>query len=59
VSHPFVKAISGNEGWVGKGLFKPNRTRKVEGGLQKGLQEALDLNKKGVSGVKIWIDPRE
>lgn len=58
VSLPFIKAISGNEGWVGKGLYKPNVMQKVDGGL-KGAEEAFNLNKKGLSGVKVWVDPRE
>ncbi|PWN25901.1 quinone reductase [Jaminaea rosea] len=55
---PFIAAISGEDGWVGKGLYKPNRMEKIEGGL-KGLDEGLDRLKEGVSGVKLWLDPRE
>lgn len=55
---PFIQAISGEEGWVAKGLFRPNVMRKVPGGL-KVLDDALDQNKAGLSGEKVWIDPRE
>ncbi|CAO1616517.1 unnamed protein product [Parajaminaea phylloscopi] len=58
VALPFIKAISGNEGWIGKGLFKPNRVQKISGGLNS-LDKALDTLRAGVSGVKIVIDPRE
>lgn len=58
VSLPFIQAISGNEGWIGKGLYKPNIMQKVEGGL-KGTEEAFELNKKGLSGVKVWVNPQE
>lgn len=56
VSEPVVKALSGEEGWIGKGLFEPNRPQVVEGGLGA-LDKALDMNKQGVSGQKIVIKP--
>ncbi|CAO1630267.1 unnamed protein product [Sympodiomycopsis kandeliae] len=58
VSLPFIKAISGKEGWIGKGLYRPNAMQKVEGGL-KSVDKAFDLNKKGLSGVKVWVNPQE
>lgn len=58
VSLPFVQAISGNDGWMGKGLYMPNVMQKVEGGL-KATDEAFELNKKGLSGVKVWVNPQE
>lgn len=56
VSEPVVKALSGEEGWVAKGLLKPNRPLVLEGGLST-LDKALDMNKAGISGQKIVIKP--
>ncbi|KAH7407256.1 putative alcohol dehydrogenase [Cadophora sp. MPI-SDFR-AT-0126] len=56
LSEPLMKALGGNEGWIAKGKFVPNRVRVVEGGLTK-VDDALDLNKAGVSGVKVVIRP--
>lgn len=56
LSEPLMKALGGEEGWIAKGEFMPNRVRVVEGGL-KGVDEALELNKKGVSGVKVVVRP--
>lgn len=56
VSEPVVKAIGGEDGWIAKGLFKPNRPIVIEGGLGA-LDEALDRNKSGVSGEKVVIRP--
>lgn len=57
VSEPVVKAMSGDEGWIGKGLFEANRPQ-VVGGLSA-LDKALDMNKQGVSGQKLVIKPFE
>ncbi|PVH79431.1 GroES-like protein [Cadophora sp. DSE1049] len=56
LSEPLMKALGGEEGWIAKGAFVPNRVRVVEGGLEK-LDEALELNKSGVSGVKVVVRP--
>ena len=42
--------------WLASGDFVPNRVQVVSGGL-KALDEAMDLNKKGVSGVKVIVRP--
>ncbi|CAE7159747.1 unnamed protein product [Rhizoctonia solani] len=44
--------------WLKDGTFVPNRVQVVKGGLGA-LPEALDLSRKGVSGVKIVIHPQE
>ncbi|CAE6444731.1 unnamed protein product [Rhizoctonia solani] len=44
--------------WIKDGKFVPNRVQVVKGGLAA-LPEALDLSRKGVSGVKIVIHPQE
>ncbi|KDN43822.1 hypothetical protein RSAG8_05815, partial [Rhizoctonia solani AG-8 WAC10335] len=44
--------------WIKDGKFVPNRVEVVKGGLAA-LPEALDLSRKGVSGVKIVIHPQE
>ncbi|CAE7159755.1 unnamed protein product [Rhizoctonia solani] len=44
--------------WIKDGKFVPNRVQVVKGGLAA-VPEALDLSRKGVSGVKIVIHPQE
>ncbi|CAE6486631.1 unnamed protein product, partial [Rhizoctonia solani] len=44
--------------WMKDGKFVPNRVQVVKGGLAA-LPEALDLSRKGVSGMKIVIHPQE
>lgn len=56
VSEPLAKAIGGEDGWIAKGLFQPNRPIVIEGGLGA-LDQALDRNKAGVSGEKVVIRP--
>ena len=56
LSEPFAKHIGGPTGWIGLHLFRPNSVTVVEGGLAK-LDEALDKNKRGVSGEKVVIRP--
>lgn len=46
--------LGGEDGWIAKGLFKPNKVEVTEGGLEK-LQEGMEKNKNGVSGVKVII----
>lgn len=54
----FMKALSGENGYLAKGEMKPNRPLVVKGGLAS-LEEALAKNKKGVSGEKVIIKPNE
>ncbi|KAK0117281.1 hypothetical protein ONS96_013114 [Cadophora gregata f. sp. sojae] len=56
LSEPLMRALGGEEGWIAKGRFVPNRVRVVEGGLGM-VDEALELNKSGVSGVKVVVRP--
>jgi threonine dehydrogenase-like Zn-dependent dehydrogenase len=56
LSEPLVKALGGEDGYIAKGLYIPNRPHVVHGGLAA-LEEALALNKKGVSGEKVVIHP--
>ncbi|KAH7334878.1 GroES-like protein [Rhizoctonia solani] len=55
VSVPFWQKVGE---WVEKGELVPNRVQLVKGGLA-GIPEALDLSRKGVSGVKLVIRPQE
>ncbi|CUA67073.1 hypothetical protein RSOLAG22IIIB_02991 [Rhizoctonia solani] len=52
---PFWQSIGQ---WIKDGKFVPNRVQLVKGGLAAVL-EALDLSRKGVSGVKLVIRPQE
>lgn len=54
----FMKALSGEHGYLATGAIRPNRPLVVEGGLAS-LEEALAKNKKGVSGRKLVIRPNE
>lgn len=56
LSEPLFKRLGGEDGYIAKGLFIPNRPRVLPGGLGA-LEEALALNKKGVSGEKVVIRP--
>ena len=56
LSEPLAKSLGGEDGYVAKGLLKPNRPRVVSGGLMA-IEEALALNKKGVSGEKVIFRP--
>ncbi|VUC34028.1 unnamed protein product [Clonostachys rosea] len=58
LSEALAKALGGEDGWLAKGLFIPNRPSVVPGGLAK-LQEALNKVKEGVSGQKVIIKPQE
>ncbi|CAE6481068.1 hypothetical protein ACGC1H_005209 [Rhizoctonia solani] len=55
LSVPFWQKV---EEWTKKGEIVPNRVQLVNGGLA-GIPEALDLSRKGVSGVKIVVRPQE
>lgn len=56
LSEPFAKHLGGEDGYIAKGRFLPNRPLVISGGLAS-LDEALDTNMKGVSGEKVVIRP--
>ncbi|KAM0433869.1 hypothetical protein ACHAPT_003812 [Fusarium lateritium] len=56
LSEPLAEHLGGEDGWIAKGLFAPNRVTVVPGGLDN-IEEALAKNKRGVSGEKIVIRP--
>lgn len=56
LSKPMVKHLGGEDGWVAKGKFVPNRTTVLEGGLEA-LEEGLEKLKAGVSGQKLVVRP--
>lgn len=58
LSEPMAQILGGEDGWIAKGLFEPNRPVVVPGGLSA-LDDALEKNKKGVSGEKVVIRPFE
>lgn len=58
LSEPLARHLGGEDGYIAKGRFVPNRPLVVSGGLG-GLEEALAKNKKGVSGEKVVIRPFE
>jgi NADPH:quinone reductase-like Zn-dependent oxidoreductase len=58
ISEPLAKHLGGEDGYIAKGKFVPNRTVVVPGGLN-GLENALDKNEKGVSGEKVVIRPND
>ncbi|KAJ4340121.1 hypothetical protein N0V87_002742 [Didymella glomerata] len=47
-------SLGGETGWLAQGEFKPNRVDVLEGGLEK-LQEGMERNKGGVSGLKVVV----
>jgi NADPH:quinone reductase-like Zn-dependent oxidoreductase len=54
LSEPLATALGGQDGYIAKGLFTPNRPHVVPGGLAA-IEEALFLSKSGVSGKKVVI----
>ncbi|PTB39766.1 hypothetical protein M441DRAFT_59774 [Trichoderma asperellum CBS 433.97] len=58
LSEPFAKHLGGDDGYIARGLFEPNRPVIVPGGLAS-VEAALAKNKKGVSGEKVVIRPFE
>ncbi|KAL2112305.1 hypothetical protein VUR80DRAFT_7992 [Thermomyces stellatus] len=58
LSKPLAKHLGGEDGWVAKGLVRPNRVRVVDGGLGS-LDGALEKLKAGVSGEKLVVRPHE
>jgi D-arabinose 1-dehydrogenase-like Zn-dependent alcohol dehydrogenase len=58
LSEPLAIHLGGEDGYIAQGLFTPNRPHVVPGGLPA-IEEALSLNKSGVSGKKIVIRPQD
>ncbi|KAE8149798.1 chaperonin 10-like protein [Aspergillus avenaceus] len=58
LSEPMVKHLGGEDGYLARGLIVPNRVRVVPGGLGA-VEQALGLNKAGVSGEKLIVRPFE
>lgn len=56
LSKPLVKHLGGEDGWIAKGKFVPNRATVVEGGLAA-LEGSFERVKAGVSGVKLVVRP--
>lgn len=56
LSEPLARHLGGEDGYIARGRFVPNRPLVVGGGLA-GLEDALEKNKKGVSGEKVVIRP--
>ncbi|KAJ5263525.1 GroES-like protein [Penicillium angulare] len=56
LAEPMVQALGGENGWIAKGLFVPNRVRVIDGGIGA-VEAALKLNKDGVSGEKVVFRP--
>ncbi|KAG9091920.1 hypothetical protein FRC06_000325 [Ceratobasidium sp. 370] len=55
LSVPYWQVLSR---WIEEGKIVPNHVQVVDGGLS-GVPQALDLSRKGVSGVKLVIHPQE
>jgi NADPH:quinone reductase-like Zn-dependent oxidoreductase len=58
LSEPLARFLGGSDGYIAQGLFIPNRPHIVPGGLAA-VEEALHLNKNGVSGRKVVIQPQD
>ncbi|KAE8372708.1 chaperonin 10-like protein [Aspergillus bertholletiae] len=58
LSEPLVKHLGGEDGYIAKNLFVPNRVHLVQGGLSA-VEQALTKNKEGVSGEKVVFRPNE
>lgn len=56
LSEPFVKILGGEDGYIARGLFLPNRVEVVPGGLSA-VEDALGKSKRGVSGKKLVLRP--
>ena len=55
LSIPFYRTVGK---WIEQGKYVPNRVHLVNGGLAA-VPEALDVSRKGVSGVKVVVRPQE
>lgn len=58
LSEPLARFLGGHDGYIARGLFTPNRPHVLPGGLAS-IEEALSLNKSGVSGRKVVICPHD
>ncbi|KAK7738417.1 hypothetical protein SLS62_011405 [Diatrype stigma] len=58
LSEPLMAHLGGEDGYIARGLFRPNRPAVVPGGLAA-VETALAKNKNGVSGEKVVIRPWE
>jgi len=58
LSEPLMKAMGGEDGWLSKGMLKPNNIEVVPGGLES-LEVAFARSKSGVSGIKLIVRPCE
>ncbi|KAG9204924.1 hypothetical protein G6514_009380 [Epicoccum nigrum] len=58
LSEPLARVLGGPDGYIAEGLFIPNRSQIVPGGLAA-TEEAMRLSKDGVSGRKVIICPHE
>ncbi|GKZ26263.1 hypothetical protein AbraIFM66951_005516 [Aspergillus brasiliensis] len=56
LSEPMARELGGENGYLARGLLTPNRPLVVSGGLDA-VDEALSLNKAGVSGQKVIVCP--
>lgn len=56
LSEALLKNLGGEDGYIAKGVFQPNRPVVTSGGLAA-LETALKKNKDGVSGEKVVIKP--
>ncbi|KAF3400145.1 Zinc-type alcohol dehydrogenase-like protein [Penicillium rolfsii] len=56
LSEPMARELGGESGYLARGLLRPNRPLVISGGLNA-VEEALALNKSGVSGQKVIICP--
>ncbi|PWY96959.1 GroES-like protein [Testicularia cyperi] len=58
VSEPLAHHLGGEEGYIAQGKIVLNRPEVVAGGLAN-IEQALQKNKEGVSGVKVVFQPHE
>ncbi|KAF7590584.1 hypothetical protein BBP40_002620 [Aspergillus hancockii] len=58
LSEPMVRHLGGEDGYIARNLFVPNRVCVVPGGLSA-VEQALAKNKEGVSGEKVVFRPFE
>lgn len=56
LSEPLMQWIGGEDGLYAKGKWEPLKPLVIPGGLG-GVEEALQKNKKGVSGEKVVVRP--
>ncbi|KAL2063845.1 hypothetical protein VTL71DRAFT_4339 [Oculimacula yallundae] len=54
LSEPLFMYLGGDNGYIATGILKANRPKIVTGGLEA-VEEALELNKKGVSAEKVVL----